>query len=229
MKSSSSQNTVESLILDWKRPVHGEIIFLMQYVKEAEKVKDTIVQARKALSDGKKLIIKWFSALEDRLIRIFPTESLSQYLVKNITKQELARQFLSDHNVIKKITFLQSIKDMEDSMQQYREFIYDISIMLMGYVKLSSWRPVIINDSSVQRLELIQKALTVNTFSDWAKEGDLWEIIRGIPSVILDGPIRDLNENVMRPILLMSDKYKIVETNLQEYQDSIKMDSQFYL
>ena len=69
---------------------------------------------------------------------------------------------------------------------------------------------------------------TVESMGNWVRRGDLGGIIRLIPNVIQEN-INELNRNTIESMNDMRLKIKMVETNLKEYQDSIKMDSQFYL
>ena len=159
------------------------------------------------------------------------TQNLSQYLVKNITKQELAEQFFSEQNVTDREEFLTNSNDIEDLMEQYKDLVYHIgSLLEYGYGKLSAFDPVIIiNASSVQRLELMRKAATIDDLIEAVRRGSPAYISGKIPQVIQEGPIRVVNTKVDHPLLNMKRQLKTVETNLREYQDSIKMDSQFYL
>ena len=158
------------------------------------------------------------------------TDMMAQYIAKNITKQELAQQFFSEENVTRREALFQGIKDMEGLMQQYEEGVYMVSDFLwQGYFNLRHGRPVIINDTSAQLLALVQKAWTVSSMAEWARNGNLGAIIRNIPEVIQQGPIKEINHNVSEPLLATERQLKIVEASLREYQESIKIDSQFYL
>ena len=119
---------------------------------------------------------------------------------------------------------------MEDALQKYQDQIYLISDYLHhGYLNLKYENPQIINYSSVHLLELVKQADTVKALADYAQGGFLEDIIENIPIVIRDGPIKAMNRNVTEPLLDMQQQLRTVETNLKEYQESIKMDSQFYL
>ena len=158
------------------------------------------------------------------------TDMMAQYIAKNITKQELAQQFFNEENVTRREALFQGIKDMEDLMQQYEEGVCMVSDFLwQGYFNLRHGRPAIINDTSAQLLALVQKAWTVRSMAEWARNGNLGAIIRNIPEVIQQGPIKEINHNVSEPLLAMERQLKIVEASLREYQESIKIDSQFYL
>ena len=94
------------------------------------------------------------------------TFDVEKYLSKNITKQEFAQQFLSAENMRREYDYFSwRISEMEDLINQYRDRIFaSLDFLQEGYVSLTHKNPVfIINDSSIQRLHLIQKALTV----DW--------------------------------------------------------------
>ena len=69
----------------------------------------------------------------------------------------------------------------------------------------------------------------MDKFTDWAKNRNVDAIIKNIPKVIEDGPVKQLNNNITQPLLAMQRQLKIVEASLREYQESIKVDSQFYL
>ena len=119
---------------------------------------------------------------------------------------------------------------MEDYIQAYQNDIEQVSIYLReGYHSLRTPTPVIIiDDNSVQRLELVRKAMTVGSMSYWARRGDLQGITGLIPSVIQEN-INELNRNTTESMIDIRSKIKMLETNLREYEDSIKMNSQFYL
>ena len=158
------------------------------------------------------------------------SDMMAQYLAKSITKQELAEQFFGEENVTKREGLFQGIKDIENLMQQYEEGVFMVSDFLwQGYFNLRHGRPVIINDTSAQSLVLVQKAWTVRSMIEWARNGNLDGIIKSIPEEIIKGPIKEINHNVTEPLLAMERQLKIVEATLREYQDSIKIDSQFYL
>ena len=110
-----------------------------------------------------------------------------------------------------------------------KEYTWSVTFLWQGYSNLRHGRPVIINDTSAQLLELVQKAWTVSSMAEWARIGNLGAIIRNIPEVIQQGPIKEINRNVSEPLLAMERQLKIVEASLREYQESIKIDSQFYL
>ena len=187
-------------------------------------VRTKIRQAENEIVDWKHILEKWKS---------FPIENIEQYLAKDITKQELAKQFLSRENVTERENFFQDIKKMEDHMQAYQNHIEQVrNYLSKGYYSLRTPTPVsIIDYNSVQRLELVRKAMTVETvesMGNWVRRGDLGGIIGLIPNVIQEN-INELNRNTTESMNDMRLKTKVVETNLREYQDSIKMDSQFYL
>ena len=59
---------------------------------------------------------------------------------------------------------------------------------------------------------------------------EVWkQSFKSITVLIQDGPIKELNHNVTKPSLAMEQQLKIIETSLKECQDSIRVDSQFYL
>ena len=196
--------------------------------EKVQKEKYKIMKGREAIFDIWRL--NW--RLDKNLFvfqHSFVTESMSQYLGKNMTKQELAKQFLSAQNLTKRENFFQRIINSEDFLIDYQtQFKKMIDPMLQGYGNLREQRPVIINDSSAQRLELVRKALTVDNLTDLAREGDVIGIIDQIRSVF-SGLLWRVQGNVIRPLPEIRNILKMVETNLREYQASIKMDSQFYL
>ena len=99
-----------------------------------------------------------------------------------------------------------------------------------SYYYLKYYRPVIINDSSVHDLELVKKGMTVKYISDQATDSNIISrITRNFYKVLDKGSMEILEKSVMVPLRDIRDEIKAFETNLKEYQDSIKMDSQFYL
>ena len=201
--------------------------------KKAEKDKEQIMRARKILFHGELLINRLFSNLfELRQVDSLMTESMSQFLVNNITKHELAKQFSSKENVTKSTKrepFLQKVIDSQDLMKQFQNQLIDIfGLLYEGYGNLRVERPITINDSSVHCLELVKKAVSLDKLSDSARTGDARGIVREMKSVLL-ASFERTSLDVLDPVLVIRDILKMVETNLREYQDSIKIDSQFYL
>ena len=182
--------------------------------------------ARKYLSEAKNTISDWQSILSDIVrYKSFLTENIEQYLAKDITKKELAKQFLSMENMTLRERYLQGIQNIDSVMQKYSGQINGIrASLLFGYPGLTD----IFDNNSIQRLEFVQKAITVESMADIARRGDLSGIIFGISDAIRDN-IKQLNLHITDPLLDIRLKLKTIETNLREYQDSIKMDSQFYL
>ena len=160
----------------------------------------------------------------------FLINKMAQYLAKNISKQELTMQFFSDQGVKEREDFAQGKAVLESLLHQYENKLLIISgIIRQGYAIMRDLNPVIIDDNNVQKLQLVKKALTVDSLAYHGREGNLNGIINKFPELIQNGPIADLQQKVIEPILAMQQQLKIVETNLREYQESIKMDSQFYL
>ena len=176
-------------------------------------------------------IEQWYGILSDIVIDIsFISHNMAQYLANNITKQELAEQFLSEESVTRREALFQGIKDMWYLIDQYGKGLYVLSDFLLNpYINVKNEKLVILNGTIVQRLQVVQKAATVHEFTDWTKNGNLEAIFKGIAVLIQDGPIKELNHNVTKPSLAMQQQLKIIETSLKEYQDSIKVDSHFYL
>ena len=194
------------------------------------KDKANITLARQTLLTARNLLSEWyFNLVWHDMETTFFINSMVGYLAKNITKKELAEQFLSEQNVSKREGFLQNIKSMDGFMQEFEQEIYQVpNLMWQGYGNLREDKSVIINDSSVHRLELIRKALTVDDLSDSAREGDLWNICFGIQEM-MNRTIKHVKQDIMTPMLLMPGQFKKVESNLREYLEAIKMDTQFYL
>ena len=197
--------------------------------KEAKMYKAYITQGRFSLLEMETPLVRYF------VIAVFGewgnTFHVEKYLAKNITKQELAEQFLSVENMEEIEDFSENISEMEDLMNQYRDRIFEsVDFLQEGYVSLSRQNPVIIiNDSSIQRLHVIQNALTNDWLARFARRGSLVNTIYHTAYQLEWGPIRDINVNVTEPIRTRLQQLKTIETNLREYQESIKMDSHFYL
>ena len=166
------------------------------------------------------IIVKWNNTFD-----------VEKYLAGNITKQQLAEQFLSAQNIRRREYLSECIDVMEDMMDQYLNQLYlSLDYMLEGYVHLLGQNPVIIiNDSSIQHLHVVQKALTNDWLARFARERRLSIMIYHIAYQIEWGIVDDTQDNVTKPLLTRQQQWKIIKTNLREYQDSIKMDSQFYL
>ena len=149
----------------------------------------------------------------------FPTENIEQYLDKDITKQELAKQFLSVQNVIEREKYFQAIKDTNSLMQTYQQMMEQaaLNIQLLHHLR------EVFDDNILQRLELVQKLETVQSLGP---EDRLffYELRK-----IVEDNIKKLDQIVTDPLFDILFKIKTIETNLREYNDSIEMDSQFYL
>ena len=224
--------------------MNGERICSDTLRKNAEKEKAKIIQGQKDISD----IWQFIHRLNFNLHffwSYFRTESMSLYLVKNMTKRELAQQYLSEQNVTERELFFLSIIDsvnhiqldliqstwhpFENLMKQYESHFYKIiDLMYEGYGNLREEKPIIINDSNAQRLQLVQKALTVDDLTDLARKGDVKGILQKISNIIA-GSIQHVDYQIMRPLPQIRASLKKVENNLREYQESIKMDNKFYL
>ena len=197
--------------------------------KEAEMYKAYITQGRFSILEMETPLVRYF------VIAVFRewsnTFDVEKYLAKNITKQELAEQFLSVKNMEEIEDFSENISEMEDLMNQYRDRIFEsVDFLQEGYVSLSRQNPVIIiNDSSIQHLHVIQKALTNDWLARFARRGSLVNTIYHIAYELEWGPISDINVNVTEPIRTRLQQLNTIETNLSQYQDSIKMDTHFYL
>ena len=153
-----------------------------QVYEKAAADKANITLARQTLLTARNVLKEWyFNLVWHDVQSSFFTNSMVRYLAKNITKKELAEQFFNKQNVTKREDFLHNIRNTNHLMLQFEQQIHQVlNLMWQGYGNLREDRPVIINDSSIQCLELIRKALTVDDLSDSAREGNLWNICFGI-------------------------------------------------
>ena len=202
--------------------------------QEANVNKENIARARDMIRGAEHPLRRWLDNMDSvGLNDKFPTDNMKQYLDGKITKHELARQFLSKQNTTRREEFSKTIDEMKNLLTQYEDQLYLIRDFLWhGYQKLRESNPiVIINDTSVQRLELVKKAESVrqSNMQYFAREGQLNHLIPGIPDVIKEEAIQCVQQHVMMPLYDMREKLKMVETNLRVYEDSIEMDTQFYL
>ena len=182
---------------------------------------------RPVISDAMNTIRAWRDILRYMWRnKPFATENIEQYLTKDITKQELAKQFLSEQNVTKREIYFNRIQNIDVLMQRYSGHMDTIRV----YILFSAYPGLtyIFDNNYIQQLQLVQKAMTVRSMADLARRGDLsgitWEIENAI-----DENIKQLNQGITEILADMRLKLKTIETNLREYNDSIKMDSQFYL
>ena len=89
--------------------------------------------------------------------------------------------------------------------------------------------------SSIQidllQLKLYKEADTIDSqnYDYWHSTHILTEIVGRMPEVVKEGPLAEVDGKVTRPLEEMVEILKLVETNLKEYQESIRMDSDFYL
>ena len=200
--------------------------------QEAEMRKANISKIRDEVHEDNNFLFLWGLNL-DRVVNIYKisTDNLERYLSKDITKQELAQQWLSPENVNRRKNFLRGITDVENRRERYHDVIASIKyLFIFGYRALRYDKPRIINDSSVHDLELVKKGLTVKFISDHVTRGDIiWHIMDKFDIVLHAGPMKFFDTTVMNPLQDIREELEVFELNLREYQDSIKMDTQFYL
>ena len=194
----------------------------------AEIYKAYIASGREVIYEAEAVLTRLFLATWDiNDHKTLFTNNFSQYLNKSITKLELTKQFLSEQNMTEREYLYLNIKYIESLLLTYYEQVHQISRFLeLGYIYS---RIIIMNGSSTQRLQLVQKAASVHSLTEYVKSGSLSIIIPEIPELIKYGPIRAMSSNIIDSLLRMQQQLTFFETNLREYQDSIKMDSQFYL
>ena len=59
-------------------------------------------------------------------------------------------------------------------IDQYGKGLYVLCDFLLNpYINVKNEKLVILNDTSIQRLQVVQKAATVYEFTDWSKNGSL--------------------------------------------------------
>ena len=202
--------------------------------QEAERSKTFIVKLQDEAHEALDFCSLWFFKLSDVVNRdIISTDNLVRYLSQNITKQELAEQWLSTENVNRKRKFLEGITDLENKKLRYDDMLTYIQFaMFSGYYLLRNNKPRIINDSSLHDLELVKKGLTVDLklISDHVTGvGIIRDIVYKFDEALREGPIKVFDTTVMKPLQDMRQELEALEMNLREYEKSIKMDSQFYL
>ena len=181
---------------------------------KAEMYKTYITQARFSVIETTSIIIRLYESMHNVYLQYTFLNNIYRYLYFEITKQELAEQFLSRENTAEREKFLQDIKNMEDLLWQYEDQVSVISmLMLNGYPQVIWSLPVIImNDTTAKRrLELVKKAKTVKFITDWDSGGWLELICIKIVNGILDGPIAEINRIIMDPLRDIRDKIKTVE------------------
>ena len=215
-----------------------------EFRNDANEILKYIREARTFLSDAQKTIRDWQGILRNIGInKLFPTENIKQYLTKNITKQELAKQFLSIQNVTERERYFQSIQNVDSLMQKYGS---QISRIRSSLKLIFNFPNGVFGRKRVHQLEVVRKMMTIkillpkdftelewievpvnelnHNFADFLSD-DIMENIQ----LTADEKIKQLNLNITDPLLDIRLKLKSIETNLREYNESIKMDSQFYL
>ena len=193
---------------------------------ESEYALKYILEVRTFLSEAKKIVIDF----RDILVSIgidnpYSTDNIRQYLAKEITKQELAMQFLSLQNVTEREKYFQVLYNIDFLIQKY---FGQINRIISSLHLTSRLLTDIFDNNSIQQLELVRKAIRVESMAEFARRGDLKGIISEINNAINEN-IKQLNQYITDPLLEIRLKLKSIEANLREYNDSIKMDSQFYL
>ena len=147
---------------------------------------EQVGMARDALAELPFTIGEWNAVLRDiGWYNPYSTRSIEQYLDKNITKQEMAKQFFSLQNVTERERYFQGIQNMYSLMQKYLDQINDIVYFLMSYPDLKN----IFDSNSIQQLELVQKAMTVESMADLARRGDLLGITSEIQKAMRENTI----------------------------------------
>ena len=189
--------------------------------------RSSIGLVRKELSEVNNTISEWRHILENIVYENrFPTQNIGQYLWKGITKQALAKQFLSIQNVTKRERYFQGVQNMDFLMQKYRKQIaLAVPGILWSYRDLTEF----MDDNSMPRLQFVRKVMTVESMVglDLANDLELGLVNYEI-NKIMEENIKKLEQNITNPMFDMLFKIKAVESNLREYNDSIK-NNQFYL
>ena len=190
------------------------------YITQASFVfsKVNIRMAPKELSEVNNTISEWRHILENIAVENpFPTENIEQYLAKDITKQELAKQFLSIQNATKRERYFQGVQNMDFLMHKYRKRVAEaVEYILELYLSLTQR----MDDNTMQHLEIVRKFKTVDLDFENV-ENEFYKA--------MEENNKKLAQDITNPLFDMLFKIKTMETNLREYNDSIKMDSQFYL
>ena len=182
-----------------------------------------IGEARKKLSEANNTISEWRHILRNIAYENrFPTENIRQYLAKSITKRELAKQFLSIQSVTKRERYFQGVQNIDFLMQKYQTQIKDPLIdIIISYSEMATT----MNDNNKQHLEFVQKLNTIESMGDVENTYRLYYEFKEV----MEENIKKLEQNITNPLFDMLFKIKTIEINLREYNDSIKMDSHFYL
>ena len=199
--------------------------------QDAEMKKSSIVKLQDEVLEAEVLIRIWhYKLMEVMYVNMISTEDLVRYLSESITKQEFAEQWLFPENVNRKRKFLEGITDLENKRQHYDYVVKSIQTLMINSYFFLRGRLAIINDSSVHDLELVKKGLTVKHIRDHVTESSIiWTITLFFAEVLREGPMKVYDTNVMKPLKDIREGLEAFEMNLREYQESIKMDSQFYL
>ena len=154
-------------------------------------------------------------------------DTMDEYLTKTITKQELGMRWFSECTLFDREEFLQDIKRIEDNIHEYERSVRLIVDLLLGMYD-SGWSLNIIDESIIPRLQLMKMAATGDSLTDFVREGDLFGLIDHI-NEIANQLLDHLKTNILKLVSDIPRKIQEFEMNLREYQDSIIMDSQFYL
>ena len=144
--------------------------FSKEVREKAQVYKAYIIEGRFSLLQLEIPLLRYYT--QALIVKWNNTFDVEKYLAGNITKQQLAEQFLSAKNIRRREYLSECICVMEDMMDQYLNQLYlSLDYMLEGYVHLLGQNPVIIiNDSSIQHLHVVQKALTKDWLARFARE-----------------------------------------------------------
>ena len=132
----------------------GRAEFAENVRQEAEMNKANIVKLQDEVDEANDFFLDWYHKLSDVVnIDIISTDNLVRYLSENITKQELAEQWLSPENVSRRREFLEGITDLENKRRHYDDVLRSIKgLMIHSYGYLRYGIPAIINDSTRSRV-----------------------------------------------------------------------------
>ena len=204
-------------VCSWRKSIIDELRSIFDFTK------NYIGMARKALSEVNNTVNEWRHILENIGVEHgLSTENIEQYLTKSITKQELAKQFLSIQNMTKRERYFQGVQNMDFLLRKYPKQMHDATVNIMISYQQLDYR---LDDNNKRRLEFVRNLNTVESM------GDLKNVffLQYQLEKLTEENIKKLDQNITNPLFDMLFKIKTVETNLREYNDSIKMDSHFYL
>ena len=176
--------------------------------------------------------------LEEFDEEIIPVVNLGEdYILDQLTKLTLARQFVKSSFYESTDEMTKTIEDIADDMEDYADELTKGKDRLVGmYQKLFALKLPVINKYNVHQLGIVQKAVEtdddklkhiVDSLEDSMDEG-ISKLVGEIYQWLLK-PIQDLEESLVLPAYVFLEHLAKFMENMWEYMESTKMTTEFFM